>query len=193
MNQNKIDTLDNIFGSVTKKHTNDNNGRQKVYEKLELMAIEEQKKDDLREVVIKPYTPFGEYFVDDYYSEMKGLSSKEIGNCDMIKNYQVGDINRERNPVALQIMIEEFQKNDIKFAIFSTPLHENCFKDLQSINSNEIFEKALNDISIKNSINIYPLHDAYWDYDAWSNIEHLTHNAFLYSEDVAKIILKEIP
>ena len=58
---------------------------------------------------------------------------------------------------------------------------------------NIIFEQMFKEIAESGTI-IYPKHDTYADQHIWASLDHVVENktGIIYSQDIAKIILKEI-
>ena len=55
------------------------------------------------------------------------------------------------------------------------------------------FEAIVNEIGENTNTDIYFLHDNYRNYDSWVDGSHLTFsNSFLYSNDVAEIIIQAL-
>lgn len=138
-----------------------------------------------------PNTPFYKEKSPRFEANLKKASIEEIGTCS-IKDFELEVFYKDRNLVSLETMIEKFKENNIRVILFSTPLHKNCFEK-GSDSANRVFENTMMEISEKHDIEFYPLHDAYWDYELWTDQDHLTfQNSFQYSDDIAQIILKGI-
>jgi len=107
-----------------------------------------------------------------------------------------GSINEpEKNSTLknLKHMIRNFQENDIKISLFIVPHHDY----LISTESKE-FKKSFNmikaDLENSTEINIYPRIESYSEMQIWHDLNHIAVNnqTLIYSEDISKIILKEL-
>ena len=140
-----------------------------------------------------PNTPFYKMETSDIEKKINQTPIDQIGVCHALKNFEIEELHKDRNLVSLEIMIEKLKEKNIQVILFSTPLHKNCFLDKKSISSNELFETTVMKLAQKHDIEFYPLHKSYWDYELWSDTHHLTfQNSFLFSDDIAKIIEKDI-
>lgn len=94
--------------------------------------------------------------------------------------------------VALQDTIELLQQNQIKVVFFTLPLHQS-YLDIVPENDKILFEKTLKNLSEKYDIKIYDFTKSYSDQDVWKDSYHvaLNPNSFVYSKDVAHMILSE--
>ena len=95
--------------------------------------------------------------------------------------------------IALNQILHKFQKNDIKVILFSNPQHKLVTNSIQNKDM-ENFQKMLNNISNEFGIPVYFLHDKYADLDIWRETLHIAvhPDAKIYTDDISKIILKEI-
>lgn len=138
-----------------------------------------------------PDTPFYKEKSPNFENNQKKIPSEEIGNCS-IKDFELDIFYKDRNLISLEVMIEKFKENNIQVILFSTPLHKNCF-DKGSDSANILFQNTIVEISKKHNIDFYFLHDSYWNYDLWTDTDHLTfQNSFRYSDDIAQIIKRVI-
>ena len=98
--------------------------------------------------------------------------------------------NREFD--TLKDLIKELEGKDIKVIIFATP-KSNVYLNWLTVEDKIIFEQMLKEIE-KLGITVYAEYDKYADYNIWSDTVHVAENksAIIYSEDIAKIIVKEI-
>lgn len=94
---------------------------------------------------------------------------------------------------ALNELISIFKQNNIEVILFSNP--SNSY-ELEMIGNNDvnIFVENLQNISEKNNIKVNFLHEKYANSSIFSHGNHVSMNksGLIYSEDIAKIILKEI-
>ena len=95
--------------------------------------------------------------------------------------------------IALNQILHKFQKNDIKVILFSNPRHKLVTNSIQNKDM-ENFQKMLNNISNEFGIPVYFLHDKYADLEIWRETLHIAihPDAQIYTDDILKIILKEI-
>ena len=116
--------------------------------------------------------------------KQQGDNQKPINIGSIIENKHVNDLN---------LMIEKFQKNEIKIIIFSTPLHQYSLDQISpetKSNFSSILEKIRNVYDIK----IYDFSDKYANENIWANISHVSYNkkSNIYSYDITDIIVTEL-
>lgn len=107
--------------------------------------------------------------------------------------YDLDPPDRNKNLIALKKTIHELRKNDINVVVFVTPYNKYHIDQITNYET-ESFNSILQNISSESNITIYSLYDKYSDLPIWRDIDHITGNktGTIYSEDIAKIILKEI-
>ena len=113
---------------------------------------------------------------------------REIYGIPNSRGLDVSDSNKQ--VVALQKIIQKLEENNIKVKLFSIPQHKDV---LESLSESEIssFENML----IKNSTSdVYFLHEKYSEMNIWRESFHIAvhPDASIYTDDIHKIILKEI-
>lgn len=101
-----------------------------------------------------------------------------------LDNYQIQNLKK---------MIEVFKQNNIEFVIIINPLHR-YYLDLIPIDVKNSFEETMDSISKKYDVKIYDLSEKYAELPIWRNWDHVAYNqtALIFTEDVSKIIIKEI-
>lgn len=94
---------------------------------------------------------------------------------------------------ALNKIISELEKNNIKVIIFITP-HNKFYKDSLSVDTKEGFNLLISELSQNHNIKIFNFIDYYDNLEIWRSTNHISHNpkSSIYSEDVAKIIIEEL-
>ena len=111
-----------------------------------------------------------------------------------VENKQFYGINLERNREfdTLKEIARELENKDIKLVIFATP-NSRTFLNWLPTEGEIVFEQLFKEIE-KTGVTVYPKHDRYADHNIWTNIDHVVENesGIIYSQDVAKMILKEI-
>jgi len=145
---------------------------------------------EVTEDMLKTNTPFMKY-KNSYYSV---ATAKEL---ELIyqQNIWAGikEPNSDKSVTSLNQIISKLKENNIKTVIVTNPSPKY---ELEFIGNHdiEIFEQTLENISNENSINLHFLHKKYADLLIFQGGNHVTLNkiGLIYSEDVAKIILKEI-
>ena len=117
---------------------------------------------------------------------------KELEKDWKKKNHQFYGINPETNSEfeTLKNLIKEMEQKDVKMVIFATP-KSSVYLDWLDEYDKEIFNKMLQDIR-NSDTSVYIQYDKYADYNIWSDVVHVVEHNEMYSEDIAKIILKEI-
>ena len=97
------------------------------------------------------------------------------------------------NYIALKEIILTLQENDIQVILFVVPQHKIILEDIgdERIQS---FNLILDDLDKIPNLKIYNLFYKYSDLDIWNDPAHIAINdkTTIYSEDVAKMILREI-
>jgi len=106
-----------------------------------------------------------------------------------------GRISTENNPntVALEIIIDKLEKNEIKVAIFILPRHQMFLDTVPHIEKINFFDN-IDQIKGKTDVQIYSLFDKYAEQDIWQDHVHVTNGpkGIIYSEDVIKMIIQEL-
>jgi hypothetical protein len=110
-----------------------------------------------------------------------------------IKKVHQNPLNSEQL-IAFEDTIELFQKNNVKAVIFTVPLHQS-YLDIVPENDKILFNETLENLSQKYDINIYDFTNSYSNQDVWKDAYHvaLHPNSLVYSEDIAKMIISEVP
>ena len=97
------------------------------------------------------------------------------------------------NHIALKEIIFTLQENDIQVILFVVPQHKIILEDIgdERIRS---FDLILDDLDKIPNLKIYNLFYKYSDLNIWNDPAHIAINdkTAIYSEDVAKMILREI-
>jgi len=95
---------------------------------------------------------------------------------------------------AFKDTIEILQKNKIKVVIFTVPLHSS-YLDIVPKNDKIIFNETLKNLSQKYDVKIYNFTNSYSNQNVWKDSYHvaLHQNSLAYSDDVAQMIIGEIP
>jgi len=104
------------------------------------------------------------------------------------------DVTEENKKIiALNEILHKFQKNDIKVILFSYPHSNAVYSAFQSQELKD-FEIMLNNKSNEFDIPVYFLHEKYVDLEIWRETLHVAihPDVQVYSDDILKIILKEI-
>ena len=102
------------------------------------------------------------------------------------------DPNTNREFDALKELIKELENKDIKVVIFATP-KSNVYLNWLDEEDKQIFDEMLTEIS-NSEISVYKQYDKYADLNIWTDIVHIVENesGIVYSNDIAKIVLKEL-
>ena len=90
-------------------------------------------------------------------------------------------------------MMMKFEENNLKVVVILTPIRESSMEKISQINKDN-FDLIITAISVSLNISVYSLMENYEDEEIWRNTDHITNDVpgLVFSEDVAKIILKEI-
>jgi len=110
-----------------------------------------------------------------------------------IKKVHQNPLNSEQL-IAFEDTIELLQKNNIKVIIFTVPLHQS-YLDIVPENDKILFNETLENLSQKYDLKIYDFTKSYSNQDVWKDAYHvaLHPNSLVYSEDIAKMIISEVP
>ena len=104
------------------------------------------------------------------------------------------DVTEEsKRIIALNQILHKFQKNGIKVILYSTPESKAMYSAFQPEDLKD-FQIMLSNKSNEFSIPVYFLHDKYVDLEIWRETLHIAihSDAQIYTDDILKIILKEI-
>ena len=139
-----------------------------------------------------PNTPFFEYNEDSTTI----LTEDELKRGLPLSGVYASEINLTDDHQEVQHfekIISEFQKNNIKVVIFTTPVH-NLYYNALSDSVKDDFNKLLERISNNYDVKIYDFSNEFGDMDIYWDLIHVSYNekSLVYSESAAKIILKEI-
>ena len=99
--------------------------------------------------------------------------------------------NKQR--IALEKIIAELKKNGIKVILFTSP-HHRVILDGVGKTGIETFESLMKEISDKNNVDVYFLHDKYEDMNIWRDPNHIAVNSksLIYSDDIGEMLVKEL-
>lgn len=104
-------------------------------------------------------------------------------------------INVEQNEQVnyFQKSILQIKNKDIPIIIFTTPLSQPYFDNISDSDKQNL-KYILNEISAEFNIPIYNFTNNYASLDIWADPSHVAFNknSIIYSDDIAKMILKEI-
>jgi hypothetical protein len=109
----------------------------------------------------------------------------EFGGVDTSYN------NKER--IALEKIISELKKNNIKVILFTVP-HHKVFLDSVGDSNQTVFESTMLEIAKQNDVSLYFLHDRYERANIWRDPHHVAVNmgSIIYSDDIADILVEEL-
>jgi len=102
-------------------------------------------------------------------------------------------INNNEQLFYFKKIISEFQENNIKVVIFTTPVSRSFINVLPD-DAKYVFKTILSDTSNQLEVKIYNFTDSYVDLPIWQNPTHVAYNskAMIFSDDIAEMIIKEI-
>jgi len=94
---------------------------------------------------------------------------------------------------ALKEIIDELHKNQIKVIIIVPP-HSKPLLDIYPYETKQEFYSKLETLGIEKSVKIFNFLEEYSNHEIWSNLDHVSINpkSMIYSNDIAKIVIKEI-
>ena len=137
-------------------------------------------------------TPF--YVIDDTYtritSDSKLKNSVIDSSGNMINENSIINSNEIKH---LTKIIEKFHEKNIKIVLFKTPHHKYYIENIPQTSIRD-YDLVLEKISSEKNVNVYGFFDNYEDLPIWVDLEHVSYNEIssIYTEDVAKMILREI-
>jgi hypothetical protein len=132
--------------------------------------------------------PFVEYNTDitiprdlEYDKRLEAITQEWKDECILYQNI-----------FALNSIISELQKNDIKIVIFTTPLHKFYLESLSDYQKNKL-DELLKELSKKYDIKIYEFEEKYSELNMWRDHMHISFHESVtkYNEDIASMIIKE--
>jgi len=147
----------------------------------------------IEEFVPYPSTPFTKITRDD----IPILNDREL-NDFAIKTrvgrfYELGMPSENQDVLALKEIIHKFKENNIKIALFTSPYHKS-YLDITPDAVTENFDIIVEDLLVKSDVTVHPLLEKFKDLKIWNDPAHVAVNdkALIYSEEIAKLILKEL-
>ena len=143
------------------------------------------------EKYVSETTPFFPYSED----QMKiNEQSKLYLDIERTKKMVHQNPSNSEQLIALQDTIEILQKNKVKVVIFTVPLHQS-YLDIIPENDKIIFNETLENLSQKYGVKIYDFTNSYSNQNIWKDSYHvaLNQNSLVYSEDIAQMIIGEVP
>ena len=137
----------------------------------------------------QPYHPFVKFEPTSIHSNERLVEDFGIPGS----NGGLDVTEENKKIIALNQIIHKLQKNDIKVILFSYPHSKVMYSTFQPQDLKD-FQRMLNNKSNEFSIPVYFLHDKYADLEIWRETLHIAihPDAQIYTDDILKIILKEI-
>jgi len=126
-------------------------------------------------------------------------SIPSIQEFDEIKNQESSvpvwtkQTEKQRNIVALKNIIEKSEEKNIKFIIFTTPLHQIYLNSLEN-SQKEQFKKLLSELEEQFDIEIYDLTNSYIDHHIWQDASHVSYHkdVTIFNNELSNIIVDEM-
>ena len=102
-------------------------------------------------------------------------------------------IDKNQDFLSLKKIITHLQENNIKIILFTTPQHKYVY-DLVATSEKQAFEKIIVELEKSNNLEIYRFTEKYSDLEIWRNPTHIvvSNSVSIFSDDIAKLILKEL-
>jgi len=109
------------------------------------------------------------------------------------KPVEITSIDKNQDLLSLKKIITHLQENNIKIILFTTPQHK-YFYDLVATSEKQAFEKIIVELEKSNNLEIHRFTEKYSDLEIWRNPTHIvvSKSASIFSDDIAKLILKEL-
>ena len=109
------------------------------------------------------------------------------------KPVEITSIDKNQDLLSLKKIITHLQENNIKIILFTTPQHKYVY-DLVATSEKQAFEKIIVELEKSNNLEIYRFTEKYSDLEIWRNPTHIvvSKSASIFSDDIAKLILKEL-
>jgi len=97
------------------------------------------------------------------------------------------------NPTSFKEIIRRLYDANVKVVIFTTPRIQYWWDNLHE-EDRESFFSIMNKVSNEYDVEVFYLHDKYFNHDMWADSHHITMDVkgMIYSQDVAKIIVEGI-
>ena len=109
------------------------------------------------------------------------------------KPVEITSIDKNQDLLSLKKIITHLQENNIKIILFTTPQHKYVY-DLVATSEKQAFEKIIVELEKSNNLEIHRFTEKYSDLEIWRNPTHIvvSKSASIFSDDIAKLILKEL-
>ena len=109
------------------------------------------------------------------------------------KPVEITSIDKNQDLLSLKKIITHLQENNIKIILFTTPQHKYVY-DLVATSEKQAFEKIIVELEKSNNLEIYRFTEKYSDLEIWRNPTHIvvSNSVSIFSDDIAKLILKEL-
>jgi hypothetical protein len=130
--------------------------------------------------------------IGNIVSPVRDIESFRIDLENTRSKFNGLDLQNNREFDTLKNIIKELENKNIKVVIFATP-KSSVYIDWVPEEDKIIFEQMFEEIAESGTV-IYPEYDMYADHQIWAAKDHVVEDESgrIYSEDIAKMILKEI-
>ena len=138
-------------------------------------------------------SPFTTLSVEQTKIRSETELQRQLSSMSPIPSTIFIDPEKNENAIYFKQILSEFEKNDIKFIIFTTPLHELYLNSLPNVTKTN-FEKLIDNFSDEFDFPKYDFTHKYSTLPIWNNPDHIAFHddAQQYSNDIATMIIQEI-
>ncbi|MEO9309961.1 MAG: hypothetical protein ABI337_06665 [Nitrososphaera sp.] len=138
-------------------------------------------------------TPFFSYNIETQTQIANEIELKKQSQRSEASKFSLEAPDKNKQAEALINLINEFEQNNIKVVLFLTPLNKYYLAEIPD-SQHIIFNSIINHVINETGVSVYDLRYKYSEMPIWANISHVAFNkdSLIYSEDIAKIIEKEI-
>jgi len=135
------------------------------------------------------------FFRFDYKRDFNIMMDADLKSL-AISGATVADIkpiNQNQDLRDFKEIIKKLKENNIKIILFTTPQHKYSY-DLVDSSEKIAFKNILLEIHNISSLDIHSFTEKYSDLEIWRNPTHIvvSKSASIFSDDIAKLILKEL-
>jgi hypothetical protein len=131
--------------------------------------------------------------IQSYYTDVASQSElRRDGNVFIASQLYIESENNDQLE-GFKVIIDGFQKNDIKVVLFTIP-HHKLYLEAITPEAKQAFEQILEEVSDEFNVKIYDMQQDYADFPYWYDVEHVAYvpESMSYSKQVADMINVEI-
>lgn len=141
--------------------------------------------------IVHPNAPF--FPIQSYYRDPATQSDlRRDGNVFIASQLFIEPLKNDQAE-SFKVIINEFQKNNIKVVLFTIP-HHKLYLDAITSDTKQTFEGILKEVITGFNVKVFDFQKDYADFPYWYDVEHIAYvpEAMDYSRDIANMIILEI-